>query len=134
MLNKTKETVLLYNIKPESAKKLKLILLKMGVKIKTIDHSLLNQPIGALLNKKDFELSYEKYVGEGFEDEMLIMNGFFSHRVDQLLNEIKKAGLPKINLKAIVTEHNIHWNSIELRDELMREHLKYKELEDSSNK
>ena len=36
--------------------------------------------------------------------------------------EMRKQKIPKINLKAMLTEHNVKWDSVTLHDELAREH------------
>ena len=38
--------------------------------------------------------------------EMLVMHRFSERRLDELLMNLRKAGVPKIALKAIVTESN----------------------------
>ena len=35
---------------------------------------------------------------------------------------MRKQKIPKINLKAMLTEHNVKWDSMTLHDELAREH------------
>ena len=39
-------------------------------------------------------------------EQMLVMKDFTSRRIDTLLLNLRKAKVPKINLKAIVTEQN----------------------------
>lgn len=36
--------------------------------------------------------------------------------------QMRKAGVPKINLKAVVTEHNIGWTFRQLYEEIKKEH------------
>ncbi len=43
-------------------------------------------------------------------------------KLDQFLNAMRKQKIPKINLKAMLTEHNVKWDSMTLHDELAREH------------
>jgi hypothetical protein len=56
-----------------------------------------------------------------FSDEMLVMKGFVNSRIDELLKQLKKNGIERIHLKAVVTEYNQNWNSIELYKELKLE-------------
>lgn len=117
------ETVLLYNLdEGEKARKIKMVLLKMKVKVRKVSKEQYLEPVGFLAGNKEMVSSGEIYEGEGFSEEMLVMKGFTSGRIDLLLREFRKAGIEKINLKAIVTEYNQKWNSIELYQELKAEH------------
>ena len=42
--------------------------------------------------------------------------------LDQFLSEYKKAGIPPIGLKAVITPHNIFWSAEDLYKELFKEH------------
>ncbi|MDF2609621.1 MAG: hypothetical protein K0R92_1095 [Lachnospiraceae bacterium] len=121
-MNKSNEAVLLYNFDTEKLKKIKLVLIRMGIKIKIITKDLYLQSIGYLAGMKGFEKSEEIYKEEGFHDEMLVMKGFTSSRIDELLKLLKKNGVERIHLKAVLTEYNQNWNSIELYKELKDEH------------
>lgn len=117
------ETVLLYNLdEGEKARKIKMVLLKMKVKVRKVSKEQYLEPVGFLAGNKEMVSSGEIYEGEGFSEEMLVMKGFTSGRIDLLLREFRKTGIEKINLKAIVTEYNQKWNSIELYQELKAEH------------
>lgn len=117
------ETVLLYNLEEgEKARKVQMTLLKMKVKIRKVAKEQYLEPVGFLVGNKEIGSSGEIYEGEGFAEEMLVMKGFTSGRIDLLLREFRKAGIGRINLKAIVTEHNQNWNSMELYQELKAEH------------
>ena len=118
----TNEVVLLYNINPEKLNKIRFVLLRMGVRNKIITKDMYLQTIGSLAGIKGFEKNQEDYTGEGFTDEMLVMRGFTSKRIDELLRLFRNNNIEKIPLKAILTEHNIQWNSIELYKELKEEH------------
>ena len=52
----------------------------------------------------------------------LLFNGFDNQMLGDFLTEYRKAGIEKINLKATITPYNLSWNSLQLRDELNREH------------
>lgn len=38
--------------------------------------------------------------------EMMVLHQFTNRRLDELLLNLRKAGVPKIELKAVLTEHN----------------------------
>ncbi|MDO5410644.1 MAG: DUF3783 domain-containing protein [Lachnospiraceae bacterium] len=53
--------------------------------------------------------------------QAMIMYGFTNRRLDELLSNMKRAGLPRIPLKAIVTPQNIEWTFRMLYEELEKE-------------
>ena len=55
-------------------------------------------------------------------EEMLVMKQFSSRRLDELLLNLRKAGVPRIALKAVVTEQNAQWPFYSLYQELRKEH------------
>lgn len=122
MMKTTNEVVLLYNMKPERLKTIKFVLLRMGVRMKNITRELYSQPIGYLTGIKGIDKLEEEYKGDGFQDEMLVLKGFSNLRIDELLRQLKKGNIEKIQLKAVVTEHNQFWNSIQLYEEIKKEH------------
>lgn len=125
-----KEMVLYYT--PEqSAKvtKLKGVLVRMGVRIKNITAGQVMQQVGYLAGLDGYE---EQELPEGMElpvigEEILVMHRFGSRRIDELLLNLRKAGVPKIELKAIVTESNCPWTFYQLYEELKEEHDKMQE-------
>ena len=54
-------------------------------------------------------------------EQLLVLYRFSEGRLDQLLYGLRKAGVPKIELKAIVTEQNSRWTLYELYEELKKE-------------
>ena len=122
---KRKETVLVYNMEGgNKGRMVKLICMQMGIRIKVVDKSQYMKPIGELAGLKEItgQGQDESYEGEGFTDEMLIMCGLTGSRIDQLLDSFRRQKMERIALKAVLTEHNKTWNSIQLHDELRREH------------
>ena len=55
-------------------------------------------------------------------EPMLVMRDFTGRRIDTLLLNLRKAKVPKINLKAIVTEQNAGWSFYHLYEEIGEEH------------
>ena len=78
--------------------------------------------IGAIAGVPGYSLSGETYKGEGFEDEMLILKGFTGGMLDSFLHGFRKMKIQPVALKAVLTEANCGWNSLELHDELVKEH------------
>ena len=54
--------------------------------------------------------------------DVLVMKNFSSSRIDMLLAGLRKAGVPKIELKAVITPQNAEWTFYQLYQELEKEH------------
>lgn len=122
-MRRGQELVLLYEINgKDREKKLKLILVKLGIRIKLVQKEEYLESLAYLAKIKESEAGGEVYEGEPLGDEMMVLVGFSSGRIDALLSEIRKAKLDKINLKAVLTDYNKGWNSIQLCEELKKEH------------
>ena len=52
---------------------------------------------------------------------MLVMKNFTSRKIDELILAIRKAGLKKIELKAVVTPTNAQWPFYKLYEEIREE-------------
>lgn len=125
-----REMVLYYN--PGNAPKaalMKSVLVRMGIRIKNVSKEQTKETIGNLLGiekgadslkEKPDERPNEKLDGS-IEEQMLVLHQFTERRLDQLLLELRKAGVPKIELKAIVTEQNSKWTLYQLYEELKKE-------------
>jgi len=114
--------VLLYNLNGEKGRKIKLVLLRMGVRARSVLPSEYGYPIGCLAGIRDFPTPEAPASGTAFADEMIVMNGFSSAQLDSFLAGLRAARVPRVALKAIVTEHNAPWDSYTLYRELSREH------------
>lgn len=125
-----REMVLYYN--PGNAPKaalMKSVLVRMGIRIKNVSKEQTGETIGNLLGiekgadslkEKSDERPNEKLDGP-IEEQILVLHQFTERRLDQLLLELRKAGVPKIELKAIVTEQNSRWTLYQLYEELKKE-------------
>ena len=66
----------------------------------------------------------QDYDGEVFAEELLPLPGFTSRRIDALIAGLKKNGAGRVDLKAVLTPTNAGWNSLELYEEIKKEHEK----------
>ena len=99
---------------------------QMNIRIKNLTPERCVQKIGYLAGVEGFEkrevsAGYEKYAPV-MEEELLIFCGFSDERLDELLENLKKAGVPKIPLKAVLTEINAGWTIYQLYGQLREEH------------
>ena len=120
-----REMVLYYNtVQNPNVAKLKGVLVRMGVRIKNITPEQVTQTVGYLAGIEGYPESEMPAVLPVIEEEMLVMRGFTSRRIDELLMNLRKAGVPKIALKAVVTESNSGWSFYHLYEEIREEHEK----------
>lgn len=147
-MNGKKEAVLYYT--PEhsgNAVKLKGVLVRMGVRIRNVAPEQVNETIGSLLGLAGSRKADGSNGGEDEEsasqssaqdelaggtapfipEEVLVMHNFTSGRLDELLLNLRKAGVPRIALKAVVTETNAAWTFYQLYEEIREEHEKMEE-------
>ena len=117
-----RETVLLYNFDSDRLPKVKRALMPLKFFLKTVSKEDFSQPIGVLAGVKGIEPVEEKYDGDGFNDEMIVMGGFTSAKIDALVRALNKNGIGKIALKAVITPTNVNWNSVELYKAVKADH------------
>lgn len=117
-----RETVLLYNFDGDRLPKVKRALMPLKFFLKTVSKEDFSQPIGVLAGIKGIEPIEEKYDGDGFDDEMIVMGGFTSAKIDALVRALNKNGVGKIALKAVITPTNVNWNSVELYKAVKADH------------
>lgn len=136
------ETVLYYNPgKPETMKhvaRMKSVLVRMGVRIRNISGDQVMETVGYLAGLPGFEPAgtagnpAEAYsVSESagitvplpeIPEQVMVLKNFSGSRIDELLAGLRKAGVPKIELKAVLTESNSRWTFYQLYQELAEEH------------
>ena len=123
-----KEIVLYYA--PENTAHMGLIkgvLVQMGVRIKNLTPERCEKKIGLLTGMDGFEddtaapVEGEQASCQAMSEELMVLNGFTDDRLNELLMRLKKAGVPRTVLKAMVTETNAHWTVCELYEHLTEE-------------
>ena len=112
--------VLLYNISADKLKKIRVILLRLGLRAREVSPAEFDRPIGALAGLEGFEPA-ETAAGDPFAGEMLVMCGLSSPQFSAFLNALRQNRCP-VALKAVLTETNAGWSSVRLHRELAAEH------------
>lgn len=139
---KARETVLLYHITDkEKEKRLKRVLLLMGVRVRMVEPKQYGFSIESLLHGNAADMNNAVNTADAanmtdsadaanmtdadavmdIEDEMLVLHGFSGKRLDEFLAALRK-NQARVDLKAVATETNKKWNSLQLYAELKREH------------
>lgn len=122
-----RETVLLINFQDaKQLREIKMILLSLKIKMKTVEKKDYLQKIGYLAGMKDIEATQEVYTGDELEKEMMIFSGLREAQLEQILYRIRKNGVKKVDYKAILTDTNKEWTVPQLYEELAGEHEKMK--------
>jgi hypothetical protein len=118
-----KASVLLFNFQEKSRiQSITRALLPLGIRIKRIKKEEYLQPLGYLAGVKEINPVDELYKGEDLETEMLLMAGITGTKVDEVLLALRKSGVGRINHKAVLTLTNQYWNTLQLYEELCKEH------------
>lgn len=138
-----KETVLYYNPgDPETAKHvalMKSVLVRMGIRIRNVGPDQIHETVGYLAGLEGYPSREEaKGMLDGQEDEtplaipveVMVLKQFSDRRLDELLMNLRRAKVPRIRLKAVLTEHNSHWSFYQLYEELRKEHEAMEKGED----
>lgn len=55
-------------------------------------------------------------------EPMMVMKIYSEQKLNQFLSGVRKEGIPRIDLKAILTEYNKGWDSFQLYEEIKKEH------------
>lgn len=116
------ETVLLYNLNNEKGRKIRFLLVRLGMRIRVVEKEDYGKPLGVLAGMKDVTLEDENAPVEDFQDEMMVLRGFTDKRLDAFLKGMRKEGIERVDLKAILTPTNCRWNSWQLYKEIREEH------------
>ena len=101
------ETVLLYNLNNEKGRKIRFLLVRMGMRIRVVEKEDYGKPIGLLAGMKDVTLEDENAPVEDFQDEMMILRGFTDKRLDMFLKGMRREGIERVDLKAILDRKSV---------------------------
>lgn len=102
--------------------------LSQEVIVKEIVKAQFELPLGVLAGVIDNSGDIIASVGEPITDEMLLFVDFDQESLSDFLAKYRAAGIPKVNLKAGLTPHNVFWNVYMLHEELKEEHAAMSKL------
>lgn len=140
-----KEMVLYYTPeKTSDDQKRKGVLVRLGIRIRNIAPEQAGQQVGYLAGLPGFaeqvcpapEAGAEEQTGEqtgeqtegpqteplAIPERMLVFCGFTERGMGELLSQFRRAKLPSVPMKAVLTEHNSGWSFYRLYQELRLEH------------
>lgn len=123
---KYKEKVLYYYTREEGyaqrVRPLKQVMVQMGVRIKVVEPEQVLEQVGYLAGIDGYSPAQESDEVPLICQDVLVLHNFSRERMDRFLSSIRKANVPKVDLKAVVTPQNIEWTFYHLYQELMEEH------------
>jgi len=113
--------VFAFNLDAPSLERLEAVCRALDIALRPVDRAAFGLPIGAMLGMPAARLTANP-ADDGFEEPMLVMCGLEPPKFDEFLRSLRASGIPRIDLKAVVTPTNITWSARRLRDELRQEH------------
>ena len=116
-----KKTVLLFNFDENRLPLVKRAVMPLKTGIKVVEKKNFNQVLGYLAEIPGFQV-IEGEAEETFDDEMLVMSGFTRNDIDELIRSLKKHGVGRVDLKAIVTPTNSLWDCVRLYKAVKADH------------
>ena len=116
-----KKTVLLFNFDENRLPLVKRAVMPLKTGIKVVEKKNFNQVLGYLAEISGFQV-IEGEAEETFDDEMLVISGFTRNDIDELIRSLKKHGVGRVDLKAIVTPTNSLWDCVRLYKAVKADH------------
>lgn len=117
--------ILLFHVEADKAKRIETLCRRLGIRASKVKLSSYSQKLGYLAGISGFRRENVSYTGSDFPSEMMVFSGMNSDLLDCFLEEYKKASIPPIGLKAVLTPHNIFWSAEDLYKALFKEHQIY---------
>lgn len=113
--------VLLYNIPKDKLKRIRVLLVRMGLEGRTVKPEEYSLPVGALAGQTEPAAPLvPEAEALGFTDEMLVLCGLSSPQLSAFLDALRQNRCG-VALKAVLTETNAAWSSLALHRELLAE-------------
>lgn len=115
----TKQSVLLYNCSGHQWTKLHQMMMMLRFRIRVIKPEQYHLTLEQLAQGQGEPAADN--VPEAFPQSMMVFCGVGQAQLEAILNAIRLAKLPPIPLKAVLTDTNRGWDSLQLHEELLKE-------------
>lgn len=112
--------VLLYNLNNQKGKQIEKICSSLHIEVHHIQPEEYLEQVGVLAGFPGFARKGMPVCNTVFNEEMLLFSEFLPREIHGALDAFRTAGI-SVQLKASLTRHNIHWNSLQLHKELLDE-------------
>ena len=110
-------TVLLYNCSGPEYSKMRQIFAMLRLRMRVVEPDRYHVPLAELAQGK----GEPGEAAEPLSEPMLVFCGLGEALLNQVLEVIRLSKLPPIPLKAVMTETNRSWNTLQLHEELLKE-------------
>lgn len=118
-----KPQILLYNFQQdERTRAIRRYLVRDGVMIRNVQTPEFLESLGFLFELPGFVKNPSFNLGGNFTEEMMVLKDFSSEQLDAFLKFFRQNNLTPVALKAVLTPVTQHWNSLQLYEELKKEH------------
>ena len=107
----------MYNCSGPEFSKLRQIFAMLRLRMRPVEPARYQVPIGLLAQGE----GEDGEAAQAIPESMLVFCGLGQALLNQVLEVIRVAKLPPIPLKAVLTDTNREWNTLQLREELLRE-------------
>ena len=112
--------LLCYHLSDERRNQIRLLGMRLKIRVRMVEESEYAQTLAALCGLEPISPTPDALIP--FESEMLVLANFTPELINQFLSGFKQASIAPVQLKAVLTETNKHWNSVTLYDQLKAEH------------
>lgn len=117
----TKPPVLLcYHLGDERRNQIRLLGIRLKIRVRMVEELEYGQTLAALCGLEPLSPTTDTVFS--FDSEMLVLANFTTEQINQFLYGFKRAGIPPVQLKAVLTQTNMHWDAVTLYDQLKAEH------------
>ena len=123
--------VLLFNIRGDKLRKIRMLLFKLGLRCVVVAPEDFSRTLGALCGRAEDAPAVRADEAPAFEGEMLVMDGLSPVQFHGLLDALRRERAA-VALKAVVTESNARWSAARLYCELSAEHEVMEKLKGKS--
>ena len=122
MVANMEKMVLLYHFEGIRLAQAHKALEKLPFRIREVKKEEYGYPLGYLAGLPGILPLGKVYEGPQLEQEMVVFAGFIGDDIDKALDAFRQNGLAGVGLKAVLTETNQVWSSLQLFEELKKEH------------
>ena len=113
--------LLTYNLDTLTDTRLRVLCRRLSIRVRAVAPEEYGEAVGALAGIPTAKAAEDAPQG-AFHDRMIVMCNLLSPQFNALLRGMRDEGVPRIDLKCVLTPTNVAWNSFQLREELAREH------------
>lgn len=121
--------LLLFHIAAEKRSRIEALCRELEIQTVAVALKQYGECLGALAGVPGIPAARKEYQGEELAGEMLVFSGINQQELDTFLKKYRERSIEPVELKAVITPHNIFWSAGQLYEELFKEHCAFKKKE-----